>query len=391
MIKKAVCSGKIVLSFLAILFLFPINARSGAGLVKVRLEVPTALKSGHFAKSRRLKLPPGFKVRLFASNLKAPRFMAFGPDGHLYVTLPRAGAVVVLPDRDKDNVADEAVLFADGLDEPHGITFRGPELIIAENGGLLLLKDSDGDLKADKRVRLSDDIPGGGGHWTRTVAIGGDKSLYVSAGSSCNVCIEKDRRRAAVLKFPAGGGKGEVYASGLRNSVGIAFDPRSGSLWGVDNGRDRLGDDLPPEELNLITDKSDYGWPYCYGDRVPDPRYGSVERCADTTAPVVKMQAHSAPLGIAFGYKLKFPAPYTDALYIAFHGSWNRSVPTGYKLVAIPFAGGRPTGEPFDFVSGWLVGESAWGRPVAPVVGPDGALYLSDDKAGAIYRISAGR
>jgi glucose/arabinose dehydrogenase len=150
-----------------------------------------------------------------------------------------------------------------------------------------------------------------------------------------------------------------------------------------------MGDDLPPEELNLITAGADYGWPYCYGDRVPDPDYGSAKRCASTTPPVVKMQAHSAPLGVAFGYGLGFPAPYKDVLYIAFHGSWNRSVPTGYKVVGIPFEKGRPAGAPFDFVTGWLVGDKAWGRPVAPVVGPDGALYLSDDKAGAVYRITA--
>lgn len=390
-LKEVVLRNGVALALFALLLFLPVHASSGPKLVKVKLDVPAALRSGPFAKSRTLKLPPGFKVSLFASGLKSPRFMAFGPDGHLYVTLPRSGSVVVLPDRDKDNVADPALVFADGLDEPHGIVFRSAELIIAENGALVLLKDVDGDFKADVKRRLSGDVPGGGGHWTRTVVIGPDKSLYLSAGSSCNVCIEKDRRRAAVLKFPAGGGKGELYASGLRNSVGIAFDPRSGDLWGVDNGRDRIGDDLPPEELNLITDRSDYGWPYCYGDRVPDPEYGSVERCADTTAPVVKMQAHSAPLGIAFGYKLKFPPPYTDVLYIAFHGSWNRTTPTGYKLVAIPFVDGRPSGKPFDFASGWLVGERAWGRPVAPVVGPDGALYLSDDKAGAIYRISAGK
>ena len=384
-IKEVFLRGSVVF----LLLLLPAHARSEARSVEVKLDVPAALRKGLFKKKRTLKVLPGFKVSLFASNLGAPRFMAFGPDGHLYVTLPRSGSVVVLPDRDHDNVADMVIVFADGLDEPHGIVFRGAELIIAENGGLVLLKDTDGDLKADVKKRLTDDIPGGGGHWTRTVVIGPDGLLYVSAGSSCNVCIEEDRRRASVLRFPSDGGKGELYASGLRNSVGIAFHPGSGDLWGVDNGRDRLGDDLPPEELNLITEGGDYGWPYCYGDRVPDPDYGSVKRCAPTTPPVVKMQAHSAPLGLAFGHELKFGAPYKDVLYIAFHGSWNRSIPTGYKVVGIPFKGGRPAGETFDLVKGWLVGEKAWGRPVAPVAGPDGALYLSDDKAGAVYRITA--
>ncbi len=387
--KAVVCCGAVVLLGL---LLAPTPAR-GAGVepkfLEVKLGVPAKYKKGTFKKKRVLKAPPGFKVSVFASGLDGPRFMAVGPDGFIYVTLPRAGKVVVLPDRDHDNAADDRVVFAEGLDSPHGIAFRGGDLIIAETGGLVLLRDTDGDLKADYKKVISRDIPSGGGHWTRTVAIGPDNRLYVSVGSSCNVCLEKDRRRAAVLRFEPDGGKGAVYASGLRNSVGIAFHPLTGELWGVDNGRDWLGDDLPPEELNRITEGADFGWPFCYGERVPDPEYGTVERCAGTVPPMVEMQAHSAPLGLAFGHGLDFPAPYKDVLYIAFHGSWNRSRPTGYKLIGIPFADGRPSGEPFDFITGWLKWGGARGRPVAPLVGPDHALYLSDDKAGAVYRITA--
>ena len=154
-------------------------------------------------------------------------------------------------------------------------------------------------------------------------------------------------------------------------------------------GRDWLGDALPPEEINRIVAGGDYGWPYCYGQRITDPDFGSPERCRDTRPPEVEMPAHSAPLGIAFGHGLAFADRYRDMLYVAFHGSWNRSTPTGYKLVGIPFRNGRPSGPPEDIVSGWLQGRSAWGRPVAPLAGPDGALYLSDDRAGLIYRISA--
>ncbi|MBI5345324.1 MAG: PQQ-dependent sugar dehydrogenase, partial [Deltaproteobacteria bacterium] len=281
--------------------------------------------------------------------------------------------------------ADSKVIFASDLNKPHGIAFIGAEAIVAETGGLVLLKDTDNDLKADVRKVISRDLPEGGGHWTRTVAAGSDGYLYVSAGSSCNACEEKDPRRAAVLRFKPQGGQAEVFAKGLRNSVGIAFEPDTKELWGVDNGADWLGENLPPEELNRIVKGGDYGWPYCYGDNIPDPDMGT------TLPPAVKMQAHSAPLGMAFGYNLKFPQPYRDVLFVAFHGSWNRLAPTGYKLIGIPFKNGRPDGEPFDFITGWMRGGVAWGRPVGLLVGGDGALYLSDDYAGAVYRITYGQ
>jgi len=219
------------------------------------------------------------------------------------------------------------------------------------------------------------------------VLVGTDEHLYVSVGSTCNACLEEDWRRASVLRLPLSGGTASLFARGLRNSVGLAFHPQTGELWGSDNGRDLLGDDLPPEEVNRIVAGGDYGWPYCYGERIPDPDFGTSERCRQTIPPQVEMQAHSAPLGIAFVEGLAFPESYRRMLLVAFHGSWNRSVPTGYKLVGIPFRAGRPVGAAVDLVGGWLRAGIAWGRPVAPAVGADGALYLSDDRAGAIYRI----
>ncbi len=357
--------------------------------VRVRLSVPAKYRKGAFGKPRYLNVPPGFKVSVFSALLSGPRFMAVGPDGHIYVSLPAEGKIVVLPDKNRDGVADRAVVFASGLNRPHGLVWQGSDLNVAESSALMLLRDEDGDMKADVRQALTDEIPGGGGHWTRSVAAGPTGKVYVSAGSSCNACEEKDERRAAILRFGNNGNGTKIYATGLRNSVGMAFHPGKGELWAVDNGRDGLGDDIPPEELNKIIDGGDYGWPYCYGDRTPDPELGSPWRCKNTIPPVVSMQAHSAPLGITFGYGLKFPEGYKDVLYIAFHGSWDRSTPTGYKLVGVVFRDGKPEGMPFDFVTGWLDGMEYWGRPVAPVVGPDGALYLSDDHAGAVYRITA--
>lgn len=379
----------------SVVFLLPYKALSGGpGPTAtsdrlVTLEVPPEYKKGPFRTGRTLAAPPGFRVGVFASGLGGARFMAFTPEGTLLVSVPERGRVLALPDKDSDGVADSVKDFAWGLNRPHGLAYSGSDLVVAENSRLIVLRDKDADLKADVKGVISESLPAGGGHWTRTVVEGPGGDLFVSAGSSCNVCIEKNDRRAAVMRFPPEGGGGEIFATGLRNTVGLAVHPDTGELWGVDNGRDLLGDDLPPEELNLIEEGGDYGWPYCYGDRVPDPEYGTPERCSGTRAPAVKMQAHSAPLGLAFSKGVVgFPTAWRNVLFVAFHGSWNRSVPTGYKVVAIPFREGRPSGGPVDFITGWLDGEDYWGRPVDLVVGPDGALYLSDDFAGTVYRIT---
>lgn len=359
------------------------------GKVRVKLDVPAKYRKGVFSKTRYLNVPPGFRVSVFSALLKGPRMLAVGPDGFIYVSLPKTGEIAVLPDENRDGVADRTVVFASGIIRPHGLAWVGNDLIVAEMNRVTLLRDEDGDLKADVRKIITEDIPSGGVHWTRSVVAGPAGKLYVSAGSSCNACEEDDKRRASIMRFSTGGNGNKVYATGLRNSVGMALHPEKGELWAVDNGRDNLGDDLPPEEINKIIDGGDYGWPYCYGDRTPDPELGSPWRCKNTIPPVVKMQAHSAPLGITFGHKLNFPDGFRDVLYIAFHGSWNRTAPTGYKLVGVPFKDGKPDGLPFDAVTGWLEGASYWGRPVSPVAGSDGALYLSDDYSGAIYRITA--
>lgn len=368
----------------------PANAGNG-DLVTVSLQVPASLKDDGGSSPPNLRAIPGLRISLFAAGLQKPRMLAFSPDGDLYVSLPRAGEVRVLPDRNRDGIADRQVVFAENLDQPHGLAFDGRDLVVAENARLIRLPDRNGDLRAERVEVLSNDLPDGGGHWTRSVVIGPDGDFFVAAGSSCNACLEQDPRRAAIQRIPQSGGAGKIHARGLRNSVGLALHPATGDLWASDNGRDWLGDNLPPEEINRIEQDGDYGWPFCYGRRIPDPDLGSPEQCRDTLPPEVEIQAHSAPLGIAFGQGLAFPAPYRDMLFVAHHGSWNRSVPTGYKLVGIPFRDGRPDGPPQDIVSGWLQGRRAWGRPVCPAVGPDGALYLSDDRAGYVYRITMDR
>jgi glucose/arabinose dehydrogenase len=215
--------------------------------------------------------------------------------------------------------------------------------------------------------------------------------MVVSVGSSCNVCVEDDPRRAAVLIYTGADAKGErVFARGLRNAVGLAVHPITGELWATNNGRDLMGDDLPPEAIYIVRDGLDYGWPRCHNGTIVDPDHGGADACQGVAVPVVNMQAHSAPLGLAFYTGTAFPPAYRGDLFIAFHGSWNRSEPTGYEVVRLPLDGNRPRGPLEDFATGWLdaARRTASGRPVGLAVGPDGALYVSDDKAGMIYRIS---
>jgi len=354
---------------------------------RVTIKVSPKYRRGVFARTRRLMAPPGFKVSVYAARLAEPRFMATDAAGNIYVSLPSKGMVLAFVDKNRDGVADKRVIVAEGLDKPHGLVFRGSDLIVAETGKLVILRDTNGDLVADVKEVFTDDIPADGNHWTRSLAIGPDNDLYVSVGSSCNACVEDDNRRAAILRFSSK--KADIFATGLRNSVGMAFSPVKNELWAADNGRDFLGDDIPPDELNKIIHGGDYGWPNCYGDRVVDNEIGNAWKCKNTIPPVEKLQAHSAPLGMVFGTGLRMAKELQDALFIAFHGSWNRKTPTGYKVVAVPFSEGRNAGGPVDFLTGWIDSKgNAWGRPVDLLVGKDGALYLSDDRAGAIYRIS---
>ncbi|MFZ0480560.1 MAG: PQQ-dependent sugar dehydrogenase, partial [Terriglobales bacterium] len=255
-------------------------------------------------------------------------------------------------------------------------------------------------LHASNPQKLAD-LPTGGGHSTRSLLFHGGK-MYISAGSSCNVCIEKDPRRASVMEFNPDGTSQKIFAKGLRNAVGLAVNPKTDTVWVTVNGRDWLGDDLPPETIyDLGQGGVDGGWPYCYGDRVfdsefaksADPKLGP-DRCKNVIEPKVQMQAHSAPLGLAFYENTMFPPEYRNNIFVAFHGSWNRSVPTGYKVVRVKLDDkSQPVGGAQDFITGWLApGETKkghWmGRPVGIAFAADGSMYLSDDAGGVIYRVT---
>jgi glucose/arabinose dehydrogenase len=347
---------------------------------------------------KQLKLPDGFHIAVFADNIDSARMMTFTPGGVLLVSESGEGKVVALPDPRHTGKAERVLIVLSGLNEPHGIAFYQGKLYVAENDKVRRYDWDETTLRATNPKTLSD-LPDGGGHSTRTLLFHGSK-MYVSAGSSCNVCIEKDPRRAAVLEFNPDGTDQKIFAKGLRNSVGLAVNPKTDSVWVTVNGRDWLGDNLPPETIyDLGKGGVDAGWPYCYGDRVPDPKFTKPgdNRCQSVIEPKVQMQAHSAPLGLAFYEGSMFPPEYRNNIFVAFHGSWNRSVPTGYKVVRVKLDDkGQPVGGAEDFITGWLApGETKkgrWmGRPVGITFGPDGSMYVSDDSGGVIYRITSGK
>lgn len=364
-------------------------------LVPVQIETTDATRSGAFETERTINLPPGFGIRVYATGLSGVRWLGLSPDGMVYATVRGDGKVVTLPDADGDGVADEAKQFADNLPGVHGIAFKDAGVYVATETEIIRLEDTDKDGVADKREALASDLPSGGGHSTRTIAFGPDGKLYVAAGSSCNVCEESDPKRAAISRYSADGKFEKVYAEGLRNAVGIEFHPITNELWATNNGRDQLGDNTPSEAIYKVEEGKHYGWPYCYpvgGKIMPDPDVAPEPGfCEKVAAPAIEMQAHSAPLGMAFYTGESVPAPFRGDMLVAFHGSWNRSEPTGYKVVRARFAGDQPdasAGELLveDFATGWFTGDD-WGRPVDLLTLPNGTLLLTDDKADAVYQI----
>ena len=330
-------------------------------------------------------LPPGFTISVYAEDLGNPRFMAYSPEGVLHVADQSGGRVLALPDTNSDGVAEEPQIVVSGLRRPHGITFYEGALYVGETDKIVKFERA-GEGWGGKQILVSG-IPTSG-HGTRTVIFGQDGKLYVSIGSSCNVCNESSELRAAVWQYNADGSNGKLYTRGLRNAVGLALRPGSGEIWATNNGRDMLGDDLPPETVNVLDDGADFGWPRCHAGRIVDPDFGAQGGCEGVKAPAVEMQAHSAPLGLRFYDGTQFPAEYQGNLFVAFHGSWNRSAPTGYKVVRIPVDQAGKAGAVQDFATGWLQSDGdSWGRPVDLVVAPDGSLMLSDDAGGRVYRI----
>lgn len=340
-----------------------------------------------------LTVASGLHIKYFA-KVPGARVMAVGADGAVYVSVPSGGKVVRVWDANGDNLADSVRVVASGLDGPSGLAFHKAYLYIANTNGVVRVQLDAHGVATGAPVSVNS-LPGNGGHSTRTIVFGADSAMYVTVGSSCNLCVETDSERAATMRFNEDGSNGRVFARGLRNAVGLAVNPATHALWVSQNERDDIQpnhQDLPPEEINILVDGKNYGWPYCYslhGAAVPNPEYDDAGRCSSTVPAALEMQAHSAPLGMTFLDKATLlPADYRGDLLVAFHGSWDRDQPTGAKVVRVHVSGGVPTSAE-DFVSGWQrENGSRWGRPADVQVYTDGSVLISDDQSGSIYRVA---
>jgi len=383
----AVVIALLACGYLALPFGLTINAPGSSGDPLPAAEVP-----------RRLVVPPGFSIQTYAEGIINARFLLFTEGGDLLVSAPRQSKVVLVArDTDGDGRADGQRVLLDKLNQPHGLAYRDGWLYIAETNAVVRVRFDPATGTVSGTPERIAELPDGGNHWTRTIHIGPDDELWVSMGSTCNACIEADKRRSTIMRFNRDGSGGEIYASGLRNAVDFAWQPGTNALYATDNGRDLLGDDFPPDELDQIVQGGFYGWPFANGNRIADPDFGAdhAAEIAASRAPVHEFGAHVAALGITF-YEpppgqpaAAFPPAYHGAAFVAQHGSWNRSKKSGYQVVVLHF---RPDGSISEepFATGFMVNEKVFGRPVDVAVGPDGALYLSDDFTGSIYRIAYG-
>jgi glucose/arabinose dehydrogenase len=359
------------------------RASVGAGVLLVAAAI-ALIASG--ATEAPISLPPGFRFDEFAVGLGPARALAIDPSGVVLVSVPAAGRVLALPDRDGDGRADDFVVVAAGLDLPHGLTFHRGALYVAETGRVLRFSYDPARLVAREASVVVPDLPAGEHHWTRSIAFGPDGRLYVAIGSSCDACRERDRRRAAIVRYEADGAGERLFATGLRNPVGLSFHPATGTLWTTVNERDWKSGGAPPDHVTAVRDGGDYGWPDCFaldGAFRPDPELAAPRACRDFLLPSLELPPHSAPLGAVFYTARQFPAAYRGSLLVALHGSRPELPPAGYKIVRVEI---QPSGPPVvhDFVTGFR----SWGRPVDLVVGRGGALFISDDDRGAIYRVS---
>ena len=336
-----------------------------------------------------IKLPPGFSIAVYAAKVPGARSLALGTKGTVFVGSRSEGKVYALVDRNNDQQADEVLTIASGLRSPNGVAFRDGALYVAEISRVLRFDNIEAQLQAPPEpVIVNAAFPDKSHHGWKFIRFGPDGKLYVPVGAPCNVCEEKDPRFASIMRMDPDGGNLEIYARGVRNTVGFDWHPRSGELWFTDNGRDWLGDNSPPDELNRAPGAGlHFGFPYWHGRQTADPEYGVKRRQQDFVPPEMELGAHVAALGMRFYTGSMFPASYREQIFIAEHGSWNRSIPSGYRITLVRLYANRAVAYE-TFAAGWLQNGSAWGRPVDLQVMADGSLLVSDDKAGAIYRIS---
>lgn len=335
-----------------------------------------------------VRLPEGFRISFFAKDVPGARSLAQSESGVIYVGTRRSDKVYAVVDDDQDGHADRVFVVASGLRSPNGVAWRDGALYVADISQILRFDDIDNRLEdPPPPVVIRDDYPTEGHHGWKFLRFGPDGWLYAQVGAPCNICLPDDEIFATITRLRPDGSDREIYARGVRNSVGFDFHPDDGALWFTDNGRDRLGDNRPPDELNRAPEPGlHFGYPYCHGGDIPDPEFGDQRRCAEFTPPAGKLGPHVAPLGLRFYTGDMFPESYRNQIFVAEHGSWNRSQKIGYRVTLVRLDGNRVI-EYVPFAEGWLEGDDEWGRPVDVMVLPDGSLLVSDDKVGAIYRI----
>lgn len=337
-----------------------------------------------------VKLPPGFQIAAYTVETPNARALALGEDGTVYVGSLDAGAVYAVRDDNHDGKADRVYTLVSGLNMPNGVAYLDGDLYIAEVSRISRLKGIAQQLaNPPKPETVYDGYPTDTHHGWKYLRVGPDRKLYIPVGAPCNICEPPKDIYSTLTRLDPDGNNLEIFARGIRNTVGFDWQPETNELWFTDNGRDWLGDGAPPDELNHAPKAGmHFGYPYCHGKDMADPKFGKTKACAQFTPAAWSFPAHVAALGARFYTGSQFPAEYRNQLFVAQHGSWNRSIPQGYRVVLVRFAEGKPVAEQV-FADGWLKANGAvTGRPVDILQMPDGALLVSDDKQGAIYRIT---
>jgi glucose/arabinose dehydrogenase len=344
-------------------------------------------------------LPDGFNIDVYASDVENARSMAISPSGTIFVGNRREDNVFALKDTDGDNVVDKKILISDKLTNmPNGVAFHNGDLYVAEVNKIWVFKNIESILDkmdnikgySEDPILVSDDFPSDRHHGWKYISFGPDGKLYIPVGAPCNICESNDEIYASITRMNSDGTEKEVFVNGVRNTVGFTWHPNTGEMWFTDNGRDMLGDNYPPCELNKVKEIGQhFGYPYCHGGDISDPEFGSKYSCSDFVKPAQNLGPHTAPLGLKFYTGTMFPEEYHGDIFIAEHGSWNRSKKIGYRITRVKIENNKSVGyEPFIY--GWLNEEEqeAWGRPVDILILKDGSMLISDDMANVVYRVS---
>lgn len=335
-----------------------------------------------------IKLPPGFHISVYVEDIEGARSLARGERGTLFIGSRSEGIVYAVVDTDGDFHVDQRFIIARGLNNPNGVAFRNGSLYVAEINRILRYDNIENSLKhPPSPVVINDSFPRDTHHGWKFIRFGPDGYLYVPVGAPCNICESTDPRYASIMRMKADGSGLEIFAKGVRNTVGFDWNPKNNILFFTDNGRDWMGNNKPPDELNIAPRKGmHFGFPYCHGKKISDPKFGKKQGCTESTPVAMELGAHVAALGMRFYTGNQFPKEYYNQVFIAEHGSWNRFPPAGYRITMIRFLSGKPVSYEV-FAQGWLKGIKAWGRPVDIEIIPDGSMLVSDDKADAVYRI----